>query len=79
MKARIAQLEEQLDQYSKNSSKPLTTDQEASCSSLPQAENRPYHPGANRELLPARAVISYEVRSVEGLSTLLLLLCMRLN
>nr|WP_166157949.1 DUF6444 domain-containing protein [Neochlamydia sp. AcF84]NGY95836.1 hypothetical protein [Neochlamydia sp. AcF84] len=65
LEARIAQLEEQLNKNSKNSSQPPSTDQKASRSSLPKAENRPYHPGASRKLLPASAVTSQEVRSVK--------------
>ncbi|MBS4171173.1 DUF6444 domain-containing protein [Neochlamydia sp. AcF95] len=61
LEAHIAQLEEQLNQNSKNSSKPPSTDQKANRSSLPKAENRPYHPGASRQLLPASAVTSHKV------------------
>ncbi|MBS4167038.1 hypothetical protein NEOC65_002141 [Neochlamydia sp. AcF65] len=66
LEARMAQLEEQLNQNSKNSSKPPSTDQKANRSSLPKAGNRPYHPGASRQLLPASVVTSHEVRSVKS-------------
>jgi uncharacterized small protein (DUF1192 family) len=66
LEARIAQLEAQLNQNSKNSSKPPSTDQKANRSTTPKAGNRPYHPGASRQLLPASAVTSHEVRSVKA-------------
>ncbi|BBI18231.1 DUF6444 domain-containing protein [Neochlamydia sp. S13] len=65
LEARIAHLEAQLNQNSKNSSKPPSTDQKANRSITPKAGNRPYHPGASRQLLPASAVTSHDVRSVK--------------
>ncbi|KIC75772.1 Transposase of ISBst12-like element, partial [Neochlamydia sp. TUME1] len=66
LEARMAQLEEQLNQDSKNSSKPPSTDQKANRSLLTKAENRPYHPGASRYLLPASAVTSHEARCLKA-------------
>ncbi|BBI16783.1 Transposase [Neochlamydia sp. S13] len=58
-------MEELLNQNSKNSSQPPSTDQKANRSLLAKVENRPYHPGARRKLLPASAVTSQEVCSIK--------------
>ncbi|MBS4165062.1 hypothetical protein NEOC65_000109 [Neochlamydia sp. AcF65] len=59
-------MEKQLNQNSKNRSKPPSTGQNANRSSLPRVENRPYPPGASRQLLPAAsAVTSHEVRCLK--------------
>ncbi|WP_166154290.1 DUF6444 domain-containing protein [Neochlamydia sp. AcF84] len=47
LETRMAQLEEQLNQNSKNSSKSPSTNQKVNYSLLPQAENRPYRSGAS--------------------------------
>ncbi|BBI16870.1 DUF6444 domain-containing protein [Neochlamydia sp. S13] len=58
-------MEEQLNQNSKNSSKPPSKDQNANRSPLLKVENRSYHSGASRQLLPTSAVSSHEVRCLK--------------
>ncbi|WP_044882659.1 transposase [Neochlamydia sp. EPS4] len=65
LEVRMAQLDVQINQNSKNSSEPPSTDRKASRSSTLKTENRPYHPGANRDLLPASAVISHDARCLK--------------
>ncbi|WP_213155851.1 hypothetical protein [Neochlamydia sp. AcF65] len=54
-----------LNQNSKNSSKQPSIDHKANRPITPKVKNRPYHPGANRQLLPASAVTLHEVRCLK--------------
>lgn len=63
---RVAHLEAQLKQNSKNSSKPPSSDQKPNLLPKNKKEKRPYHPGASRQLLPESAVTSREIRTVES-------------
>ena len=65
---RVANLEDQLNKNSKNSSKPPSSDQKPSQGSGKKEERRPYHPGASRKLLSESAVTSRELRKVEQCS-----------
>lgn len=65
---RIANLEDQLNKNSKNSSKPPSSDQKPSKPPGEKKERRPYHPGASRKLLPESAVTSRDVRKIEQCS-----------
>lgn len=60
-----AQLKSRLNQNSRNSSRPPSTDQK---SNSPDPErpkqSSPHHPGANRKLLPENMVTSYETREI---------------
>ncbi|MEX0962401.1 MAG: DUF6444 domain-containing protein [Simkaniaceae bacterium] len=60
---RIAHLEDQINKNSKNSSKPPSTDQKPNHRSEKKRKNNSYHPGASRQLLPANAVTSREIRN----------------
>lgn len=62
---RVAHLESRLNKNSKNSSKPPSSDQKPNRFPSKKKENRPYHPGASRQLLPANAVNSREERKIE--------------
>lgn len=62
---RIANLEDQLNKNSKNSSKPPSSDQKASSPSNTKKECRPFHLGASCQLLPESFVTSRESRKVE--------------
>ena len=65
---RIANLEDQLNKNSKNSSKPPSSDQKPSRPSNKKKDKRPYHPGASRQLLPESALTSRDTRKVEQCS-----------
>lgn len=65
LEERITDLEARLNQNSKNSSKPSSTDKKPNRREKSKDEKRPYHPGANRQLLPANAVTSQETRLIE--------------
>ncbi len=62
---RVAHLESQLKQNSKNSSKPPSSDRKSNLTPKKKREGRPFHPGASRQLLPESAVTSREVRTVD--------------
>ena len=63
---RIAHLESQLKQNSKNSSKPPSSDQKPNLTPKQNRKDRSYHSGASRQLLPESAVTSREVRTIEN-------------
>ena len=63
--SRISDLENRINKNSKNSSKPPSSDQKPSHKVKKKKENRPYHKGASRKLLPESAVTSRDVRKVE--------------
>ncbi|MBI3901088.1 MAG: hypothetical protein HY324_02930, partial [Chlamydiia bacterium] len=65
LEERIAHLEAQLNQNSKNSSKPPSSDKKANLPPPQKKEKRPYHCGISRQLLPESAVTSHERRCVE--------------
>ena len=62
---RIADLESQLNQNSKNSSKPSSSDQKSSLPRVNRKETRPFHPGASRQLLPESMITSSTERRVD--------------
>ena len=55
---KIAHLEDKLGQNSNNSSKPPSSDQKSNLPPIKRKENRPFHPGSSRELLPESMVTS---------------------
>jgi len=65
LEAKIDDLQAKLDKNSKNSSKPPSSDQKPNLLSTPKKEHRPYHPGANHQLLPEDVVTSRETRLIE--------------
>lgn len=65
LEERISDLEARLNQNSKNSSKPSSTDKKPNRKEKPKTEKRPYHPGANRQLLPSNSITSQETRLIE--------------
>jgi len=62
---RIAVLEAKLDQNSKNSSKPPSSDQKSNLPKIKRREIRPFHPGAKRQLLPESMVTSRTERHID--------------
>lgn len=62
---RIAELEAQLNKSSKNSSQPPSADRKPNVPPPTKKEDRPYHSGACRQLLPEGSVTSREARHVE--------------
>lgn len=62
---RVAHLESQLQQNSKNSSKPPSSDRKSNLTPKKKRGGRPFHPGASRQLLPETAVTSREIRTIE--------------
>ena len=62
---RIADLESQLNNNSKNSSKSPSSDQKSNLPRMPRKETRPFHPGASRQLLPESMVTSHTHRQVD--------------
>lgn len=65
LEARITQLESQLNQNSKNSSNPPSSDKKPNIPSIPRKEQRPFHPGVSRQLLPESSITSRETRCIE--------------
>lgn len=63
---RVADLESQLKQNSKNSSKPPSSDQKANIPPVKRKETRPFHPGASRQLVPESMVTSRTERKIEA-------------
>ena len=66
LKERIANLEAQLNQNSKNSSKPPSSDQKTNVPPKKRKEGRPYHPGASRQLLSEDMITSQEERIIKN-------------
>ena len=66
LQKRIANLEARLNQNSKNSSKPPSSDQKPNIPPKQKKEQRPYHPGASRQLLPEDAVTSRDIRIIKN-------------
>jgi len=62
---RIADLEFQLKQDSKNSSKPPSSDQKSNTPFIKRKETRPFHAGASRQLVPESMVTSWTERKIE--------------
>lgn len=62
---RIANLEDQLNKNSKNSSKPSSLDKKSNLPQKKRKETRPFHPGASRQLLPESMVTSHTERHID--------------
>lgn len=62
---RIADLEAQLNNNSKNSSKPPSSDQKSNIPRIKRKDIRPFHPGASRQLLSDSMVTSQTERKIE--------------
>jgi hypothetical protein len=65
MQQEIAELMAKLNKNSKNSSKPPSSDQKSNSTIMQSLSKRPYHPGAQRQLLPEERVTSRERRVIE--------------
>lgn len=63
--SRIAELESRLNKNSKNSSKSPSSDQKPNLLRRQPKEQRPFHPGASRQLLPENRLTSLEQRKIE--------------
>ena len=65
LEAKVAQLEAKLNRNSRNSSRPPSTDQKENIPKSHSIEKQgPYHPGANRQLLPEQMVTTREKREL---------------
>jgi transposase len=65
LKKEVAALKFQLNQNSKNSSKPPSSDQKSNLPRVKKTEARPFHPGASRQLLPESMVTSRTERRMD--------------
>jgi hypothetical protein len=65
LQERIASLEAQRNQNSRNSSQPPSKDKKANVATSDKKERSSHHEGSNRQLLPESAVTSKETRKVE--------------
>ena len=66
LEERIAALEARLNQNSKNSSKPPSSDQKRNKEPAKDKEKKAHHTGASRKLLPESEVTSREIRAIEN-------------
>jgi hypothetical protein len=65
LEKRVADLESQLNNNSKNSSKPPSSDQKSNLPPRKRKETRPFHPGASRQLVPESMVTTQIERRIE--------------